>query len=164
MFGFIVIVALLWILIGCWLWSKRQAGSVLLNLGRSRRHKVALFLAGPYLLLAIVDLVRLLFEAATEMDEVFFSLVLLSLGVYLLLLGLSGSQIREAGIVGDGRCLKWNQIESYGWAEKTLTVRVKRRWHAFRTVLSYRIHTPHKHAVNSILARYLQEDPSGMGD
>ncbi len=161
MFGFIVIVALLWILIGYWLWSKRQAGSVLLNLGRSRRHKVALFFGVLYMLLAIVGL---LFEAGTGLEEVSLVLMLLSLGVYLLLLGFSGSEIREAGIVGDGRRLKWNQIESYGWAEKTLTVRVRRRWYNIRKVLSYRIRTPHTHAVNSILARYLQEDPSGMGD
>ena len=164
MFWFILIVALLWILIGCWLWSKRHAGAALLSLGRSRRHKVSLFLAGLYMLLAIVDLVWLLFEAATELDEVSFSLVLLSLGVYLLLLGFSGSEIREAGIVGDGRLLKWKQIESYEMGEKTLTIRLKRRWYNIRTVLSYRIHTPHKHAVNSILARYLQEDPSRTSD
>ena len=164
MFGFIVIVALLWILIGYWLWSKRQAGSVLLNLGRSRRHKVALLFGVLYMLLAIVGLVGLSFEAGTGLEKVSLVLLLLSLGVYLLLLGFSGSEIREAGIVGDGRLLKWKQIESYDVGEKTLTVRLKRRWHAFRTVLSYRIHTPHKHAVNSILARYLQEDPSRTGD
>ncbi len=62
MFGFVVIVALLWILIGYWLWSKRHAGSVLLKLGRSRRHKVALSFGVLYMLLAIVGLVGLLFE------------------------------------------------------------------------------------------------------
>ena len=62
MFGFIVIVASVWILIGYWLWSKRQAGSKLLNLGRSRRHKVALLFGVLYMLLAIVGL---LFEAGT---------------------------------------------------------------------------------------------------
>ncbi len=116
------------------------------------------------MLLAIVGLVGLSLEARTGLDEVFFSLVLLSLGVYLLLLGLSGSEIREAGIVGDGRLLKWEQIESWGFGEKTLTLGLKRRWYNFRTVRSYRVHTPHKNTVNSILARYLQEDPSGMGD
>jgi hypothetical protein len=161
MFGFIVIVASVWILIGYWLWSKKQAGSKLLNLGRSRRHKVALLFGVLYMLLAIVGL---LFEAGTGLEEVSLVLMLLSLGVYLLLLGFSGSEIREAGIVGDGRLLKWKQIESYEMGEQTLTVRLKRRWQAFRTVLSYRIHTPHKHAVNSILARYLQEDPSRTGD
>jgi hypothetical protein len=161
MFGFIVIVASVWILIGYWLWSKKQAGSKLLNLGRSRRHKVALLFGVLYMLLAIVGI---LFEAGTGLEEVSLVLTLLSLGVYLLLLGFSGSEIREAGIVGDGRLLKWNQIESYGWAEKTLTVRLNRRWYAFRTVLSYRVHTPHRHAVNGILARYLQEDPSRTGD
>jgi len=161
MFGLIVIVALLWILIGYWLWSKRRAGSALLRLGRSRRHKVALFFGVLYMLLAIVGL---LFEAGTGLEEVSLVLTLLSLGVYLLLLGFSGSEIREAGIVGDGRLLKWEQIESWGFGEKTLTLGLKRRWYNFRTVRSYRVHTPHKHAVNSILARYLQEDPSRTSD
>ena len=164
MFGFILIVASVWILIGYWLWSKRPAGAALLSLGRSRRHKVALFLGVLYMLLAIVGLAGLSFEAGTGLEEVSLVLMLLSLGVYLLLLGFSGSEIREAGIVGDGRLLKWKQIESWGLGEKTLTLGLKRRWYNFRTVRSYRVHTPHKNTVNSILARYLQEDPSRTGD
>ncbi len=83
-----------------------------------------------YMLLAIVGLVGLSFEAGTGLEEVSLVLMVLSLGVDLLLLGFSGSEIREAGIVGDGRLLKWKQIQSYEMGEKTLTVRLKRRWHA----------------------------------
>ena len=57
------------ILIGYGLWRRRQAGSVLLNPGRSISHKLFLGIGGLFMLLSIVELVELLLGAGTELTE-----------------------------------------------------------------------------------------------
>lgn len=146
----IVVTVIVWIAIGYGLWCKRQAGSVLLSLGRLSRHKMFLVL-GVLVILALIPFVWDLLRAGAELKEVSYVLTGLSVGVYWLFSGLSGLEIREAGIFCDGRLLKWERIESYEWEEKALTVRVKRRWP--RTV-SYPVPPLHRHAVNDLFAQH----------
>ncbi len=157
MFGSVVIIAVAWIAIGYGLRSKKQAGSVLLSLGRSTRHKMFLFFAGLWILLLVSPLWDLV-EAGTELDGVFDFLGMLSFGVFILFLGWSGPQILEAGIFSDGQLLKWERIESYELGERTLIVRIsrwKRRWSVGPKVLIYRVRPLQKDAVNDLLAQHV---------
>ncbi len=148
------------ILIGYGLWRRGQAGSVLLNPGRSSSHKMFVVLGGLFMLLSIVELVELLLGAGTELTEVFLPLGMLSFGAYFLFIGWSGVEFREAGIFSFGQLVKWERIESYEFGVKTLTVR--QRWW-FQTV-NLPVRPLYKDAVSDLLARCLQEDPSRTGD
>ena len=147
----IFIIVTMGALIGYLLWSKRQAGSVLLKLGRSKTNKLFLGWGVVMILIAISDLV----EAGIELTEVFGPLGMLLFGVSVLLLGWSGLEIREAGIFSDGQLLKWERIESYDFGEKTLIVTWKRRWYDLRTGFSYRVPPLQKDAVRDLLAQHV---------
>lgn len=83
--------------IGHLLWSKRQAGLVLLKLGRSRRHNLFLVGGALFILMAGWDLL----EAAPVVDA--GPLWGLFTGIFFILLGWSGPKIREAGIFSPDR-------------------------------------------------------------
>lgn len=140
------------ILIGYGLWRRRQAGSVLMNLGRSSRHKMFLGIGVLLILLSIVELVSSFVENGTDAVDVSSIVWGLSFGVFFLFMGLSGLEIREAGIFSDGQLLNWERIESYEWGEKALTVRLKRWW--FKTV-SFPVPRLHRDAVSDLLAQHI---------
>lgn len=83
----IVVTVAVWIAIGYGLWCKRQAGSVLLSLGRLSRHKMFLVL-GVLVILALIPFVWDLLRAGAELKEVSYVLTGLSVGVYWLFSGL----------------------------------------------------------------------------
>ncbi len=146
----IVVTVIVWIAIGYGLWCKRQAGSVLLSLGWSSRHKMFLVL-GVLVILALIPFVWDLLRAGAELKEVSYVLTGLSVGVYWLFSGWSGVEFREAGIFSFGQLVKWERIESYEWGEKAVTV-TPRWW--FKTV-NIPVPPLHKDAVSDLLARHV---------
>ena len=157
------------------LWHKRQAGSVLLNLGRLTNHKMML-VAGIWALCGIGSLVVGLLEADFELEEVSFGLFWLSGAAYLFSVGLSCLEIREGGILYSDRFVKWERVESYKWEGEnnidvilfpkrfvTLTVSVRRRL-PFSRAISLSIPSIHKDAVDNLLAQYVSGATSEVGN
>ena len=131
---------------------KRRADSVLLDLGRTKWHKIMLVLAGLNAFEAISSLV----SSGIGMEGGSSSLFRLSLSALFFFLGLGHLEIKETGISYFGRVLKWKRIESYGWMDHTLMIKVRRRLLFSRT---FRLPIPsvHKSAVDSLLARYVSD-------
>ena len=147
----LLFIAGIWLAMGYGLWRRRQAGSVLLNLGRSSRHKMSLGIGVLMIFYSIVQLVSFFVDNAADAVDVSSIVWGLSFGVFFLFVGLSG-EIREAGIFSDGQLLKWERIKSYEWGEKALTVRLKRRW--FKTV-SFPVPPLHRDAVSDLFAQHV---------
>ena len=82
------------------------------------------------------------------------SLFRLSLSALFFFLGLGHLEIKKTGISYFGWVLKWKRIESYGWMDHTLMIKVRRHLLFSRT---FRLPIPsvHKGAVDSLLARYV---------
>ncbi len=87
---------------------KRRADSVLLDLGRTKWHKIMLVLAGLNAFEAISSLV----SSGIGMEGGSSSLFRLSLSALFFFLGLGHLEIKETGISYFGRVLKWKRIES----------------------------------------------------
>jgi hypothetical protein len=151
------------------LWSKWQAGSVLLDLGRPESHKQNIRLGIIWMLLGILwlapELLKLLIEYNSE-TEIDYSLGLLwlLLGILMLLTGLIHNIIGERGVfllrersILFIRFIKWKRISSYEWHGSTLTLRIKHPL-PFLQTLSFLIQVHHKDTVDSLLAKYAQGD------
>ena len=138
-------------------WRKRQAGSVLLHLGRFTSHKSILVVGGIWALCGIGSLVFGLSESNAGLKEVFYGLFWLSGAACFFSVGLSRSEIRERGILYLGRFVKWKRVESFKWEGKndhTLTIWLRKRLLSFRTI-SLSIPSVHKDAVDSLLAQHI---------
>ena len=149
----------LWAYIGTLRWRKRRAGSVLLDLGRTRTHKMFLVIGGVAAGFNMLVLGGSLWPINDELgvEDVSRYFCWISWGVFMLLLGLRHSEIRESGIFHLDRFLKWKSIESYEWEGKdglTLTFRAKRRLPFLRRV-SLGIPSVQKDNVNSLIAEHL---------
>ena len=147
-----------------WLRHKKQAGSVLLDLGRTKLHKIFLVTGGFGVVTFIISLVESLLDAGGVLGikEVSISLFWLLFGVTFLVSGLSHFEIRECGILYFERFVNWEKIESYEWEGEsglTLTLRVRGRLSFLRT-LSLPIPAIHKETVENLLAQNLPSDKS----
>jgi len=154
---------------------KRQAGSVLLNLGRLTSHKGMLVAGGIWALCGIGLVVGFL-ETDVELKEVSFGLFWLSGAAYFFSVGLSRLEIREGGILYSDRFVKWERIESYKWGGEnnidvilfpkrfvTLTISGRQR-SPFSRAISLSIPAIHKDAVDSLLAQYVSGATSEVGN
>jgi hypothetical protein len=160
-FFYLIMTVVFWTYFIIWLMRKKQAGSVLLDLGRSVQHKMILIAGGAFMLLGIMDLVEL-FEPGSGIGirDVFEGLFFLSYGVLMLVWGLSHFEIRESGILILDRFVNWKQIKSYEWEGKngfTLTLRIRQRFPLFPT-RSLVVPALHKDTVENLLEKYLQGD------
>lgn len=150
-----------WVLFVTWLRRKRQAGSVLLDLGRPKGYKQYLF-GGCFGMLVFIGKIVDILEAGGEIgiNDISYSLILLSCGVLGIFFGLSHFEIREGGILYLDRFAKWKKIESYEWTGENdlfLTLRFRQRFPFFRTQ-SLPIPDFYKDTVKNLLARHLQGD------
>ena len=136
-----------------WLWQKRHAGCVLLDLGRTAKHKGWLILGVSSTLIGIglmasAIVLRDYGDSTREVRLVLFYLSLTALalgglgtGTYFSFdfFGLSRFRITETGIFL-GRFLKWERIESYEWggeSDHTLTVKIRSRLPFFHNTLMF---------------------------
>ncbi len=147
----------------CWgsllyrLQRKRQAGSLLLGLGRLPRQRLFILGGG---LLALTGLLRMTNPRAADYPvkgSVFGSFALI-FAAYFLILGFYRLEVKERGILGFFGLVTWERIESYRWegeSGQTLTLWVSRpRFPWFRD-MSWRISPAHKEQVQTILAQRL---------
>ena len=162
-FFYLVWSALLWAYIAAWVWRKRRAGAVVLDLGRSKTLKTNLVLGGLIVGLHLFVLVGDLLwkEGPLGVEEVSRYFCLISSGVSMLLLGLSHSEIREEGISYCGLILPWKKCESYQWEgqdQGTLTIWVKRGLlNPFLPSWRFSLGIPsgHKDTVHSLVAEHI---------
>jgi|GEM_PF-4838662 hypothetical protein len=155
----------LWAYIAAWLWRKGRAGAVLLDLGRSKTHKMFLVLGGLGAVSNLIPLVGSLsvFSDESGVEDVYRYFFGVSFGICMLFLGLRRSEIREFGILYFDRFLKWKSIESYEWEGKdglTLTLRSTRRLPFCRRA-SFGIPAVQKDNVNRLLAEHVSSGTEG---
>ena len=157
-----------WAHIVTWPRRKRQAGAVLLDLGRSSMHKFYL-VVGCFVLIGIGSVRDALSEAGGEIgiDAISLSLFHLSVVALLLFSGLSGWKVRERGILHFDCLVKWKHIESYAWGgnggHTTLALRIRRRLPFFGT-LRLRVPSTHKDALDSLLAEHVPSATTEAGN
>jgi hypothetical protein len=157
-----------------WLWQKKQAGSVLLDLGPSARRKGWLILGISSVLigLGLMASAIILKDYGDSTREVRLMLFFLSLAALLpggiglrMYLGLGRFRITESGIFL-GQFLKWERIECYEWGgknDRTLTVKIRSRL-PFVQPTSLEIPAVHKANVDDLLAEHLSDVTTGVGN
>lgn len=111
-------------------WRTKQAGNILLNLGRSKLKKFEIIGGVAMLLTGIYSLIDNTIMNAPEINGILYSICFLSLGMLTLFVPLRGWKIREKGITGGWSFIPWEKIESYEWGqdkEHVLSLRLKWR-------------------------------------
>ena len=133
--GFLIIFSLyMWANIAYFCVRAKQAGRILLEVGRPRGGLVlgiigticAVF-AGSNLI--IQSLSSKSIETAQQVRNISFSLFCFSLGAHIFTIWILRWSIRERGIISYGRIIKWAKIEGFHWdtaRENTLVLKVKR--------------------------------------
>jgi Domain of unknown function (DUF5673) len=149
-----------------WFFQKREAGELLLCIGKTEESKILLYGLPlgmlPLLALMVWKLVERIsrgFPQGSSLAEdatrviFFFSFV-----VYFIFLGLGKLEFRENGICYMRRFYTWHSIESYNWNQLksgTLRIRLKSRFPLFAGFLNMNMNLtiPFKHrdAVDHIL-------------
>lgn len=168
---FMLFSVILWISILTWPRRKRQAGSLLWNLGRPTTHRVMLLASLLFVLSAILQtslffgLARKGFSEGYNLPEYYLSQIILywTTAFYFYWAGLSRLQLRENGIYFKFGLIRWQQIASYKWeGEKnnTLTVWLKQRVPLFQT-RSWVIPLVHKAVIERILDQYISSGTRG---
>ena len=160
--GSILMIVLVCAFIFTWLRHKKQAGSVLVDLGRTKLQKGLLFGGGCFVVSSIGSVVTSFLDAegVLGIKEVSFGLLWLFSGVVMFLQGLSHLEIRKGGIFYLGNFFKWEKIESHVWEGEnglTLTLLV-RKLLPFGRTLSLPIPANHKEAVENLLERYVPSE------
>lgn len=164
----IVFSAIAWTYIVSWPRRKRQAGSLLWNLGRPVTYRSLLIAGVLFLISAIlqttmfIDLARKGFSGSYESPEYYLSQAFLywSTAISCFWAGLSKLELREKGIYFKFGLIKWQQIASYKWEGakgNTLTVWLKQRFPFFPT-RSWQIPLVHKSTIERILAQHLSSE------
>jgi len=140
------------VLIVTWLWSKMQAGSLLLVLGQQNK---VMMLVG----IATVLMVIPIFILGQSPDRFIYGYYNLVSGIYLLLYSLSSLEIREKGIWSHGSLIRWEQIESYVWkinTNITLMVKFKQPLYLSKTrFLRLAILSHNQEPMTRLLRKYL---------
>ena len=133
--GFLIIFSLyMWANIAYFCVRAKQAGRILLEVGRPRGGLVlgiigticAVF-AGSNLI--IQSLSSKSIETAQQVRNISFGLFCFTLGAYVFTIWLLSWSIRERGIIAYGRIIKWANIKEYHWdtaRENTLVLKIKR--------------------------------------
>jgi len=164
----IVFSVIAWAYIVSWPRRKRQAGSLLWNLGRPSTYRSMLVAGALFLISAIlqtsmfIDLARKGFSGSYGSPEYYLSQAFLywSAAIYFFWAGMSRLQLRENGIYFKFGLIKWQQIASYKWEGakgNTLTVWLKQRFPFFPT-RSWQIPLVHKSTIERILAQHLSSE------
>ena len=134
-----------------------QAGSVLLDLGKSTKQKLRLIFAICFLVVIFPVCIKAL-KVFDKIDIEDGLSVLLA--VSFLLLEFTHNTIREHGIICAERFIKWEHIKSYEWEGEnylTLKLSIKHRFSPFRN-LSLTIPIHQKDIMKNLLAQYLKGD------
>ena len=167
---FSIFIVAYWAYFVNWLRRKRQAGSVLLDLGRPKRHKTSIKFGVMAMLLGFFWLVLALSkpflesDSETEIAFVYLGPFWLSIGITSFIAGLSHFEIREGGIIFLEFAKKWEQIKSYEWEGEnglTLIFRFRQRLPFFRT-RSIPIPAHHRNSVDNLLAQYVKGDGNSI--
>ena len=147
----------------CWgsllyrLQRKRQAGNLLLDLGRLPRQRLFILGGGLIAWAGLLDMARPR-AADYPLKGPVFGLFALSFAAYFLILGFCKLEVRERGILGFFGLVIWERIDSYRWegeSGQTLTVWVSRPRLPWFRDMSWRIPPAHKEQVETILAQRL---------
>lgn len=149
-----------------WLWRKKKAGFLVLDLGRTVNNKILLGLGLIETLSASAFTFVFLDQVSSEtnysgMDEIY----LLSLAIFLWTLaifffgrGVSRLQIRENGLCYQCSILNWHKIISYAWEESKpsiLTFRLQQKSPFLPKLVSLKIPPDKQNEVEYILANYV---------
>lgn len=156
---------ILWIRILTGSLSKRQAGSLLWNLGRPSTDRVMLiagvlcFFGAMLQTVVFIGLARKGFSGRYESPEYYISQLIFywTVAFYFFWAGSSRLQIRENGIYFKSGLIKWEQITSYQWEGangNTLTVWLKQRL-PFLPTRSWKIPLIHKSTIERIITQHL---------
>jgi hypothetical protein len=130
---------------------KRQAGSVLLNLGWSKAQKMEIFLGCVFI---IQNIISLLSEHPDETIGIVPSVI----GGMLIIVGSNNFEIREGGIFYLDIAKKWEHVKSYDWEGKdslSLTLNIRTSLPFFK-IRSIPIPAQHKQTVENLLVQYVQ--------
>jgi len=149
--------------------SKPNAGRVLLDLGRSKIH-VAMLIVATILLIAvgirIFEVLNsgLLQSGAADiiLREISQAFCFLSVGVFVLAMGVKRFQITEKGILFFARLIRWQRIKSYKWEGRAgliLTLKISKHWPIFNQC-SLPIPHWYKDSVEELLAQNISESTS----
>lgn len=167
---FLTLIVAYWVYFISWLRRRGQAGSVLLDLGGSKRHKTSIILGIMGMLLGtfwlVLVIVRRFLEPGSEVEIsfVYQGPFWLSIGITSFLVGLSHFELREGGVFYLDIAKKWERIESYEWEGEnglTLILKFRQRLPFFRT-RSMPIPAHHKNKVDNLLAQYVKGDRNSI--
>lgn len=153
--------------VGIWLLSwpfrKRNAGRLLLALGKTLQNKLILWTAWLVIGFAahmtwmlLGELIR--FPESTTPIEVAIKIIFCwSFAVYTLLLGLNGLEIRENGLCFLLTVIPWRRIQSYVWQPshpKLLTIQFE-RLPLLPTTMNIKVPGQHRDTVDRIMATHI---------
>jgi len=135
---------------------ERQAGPVLMALGRDRASLIGWLAACVVALMSFLEILSGTGDSLRLASEgAFWS----AMGGYLLLVWYDGRQLREGGIVSYGVLFRWNKIQGYDWKGEVLSVWVNRRWPFSRVPVPVKIPPHRKNAVDQILRERVNTEP-----
>jgi hypothetical protein len=155
----------LWLFLCTWLWRRRQAGILLLDLGRVRQTQ---WFGGVGLLLLLgggLLLVTSLRTADFDRKVVLLCVLLSSLGSLLVSMWLSRVEIRTKGIWSFGCLIPWASIFSYEWTTKRGEILVlKLRGPVWSFAVRYPLTATAKEDIEHLFAQYLARGGSKTQD
>ena len=133
---------------------QRQAGAVLMDLGRDRASLIAWI---AFFLAALLSLVEIPSQSGETIRLVSEEMFFLFYGGHFLLMWYDGRQLREGGFLSQGALFRWDKIQRYDWkGGRTLSLSLNRRWPFSRVPVLLRISSDQKEAVDQILRERLQ--------
>jgi hypothetical protein len=148
-----------------WYWRKRQAGSLLLQLGRLSANKFMFWIGVFEAVIAILQSALFIAQVSdgfSSYDSLVSSLaqvvIYWTMAIVFISFGLSRLELRENGICYTFLLTRWERITSYAWEKSknsTLTIRFKPRFPFFLGFGSIPIPSAHKDAVDRILAQHV---------
>jgi len=133
---------------------QRQAGAVLMGLGRDRASLIGWIAAFLAALLTFVLILRNGETIGLVSEEIFY----LSWGGFFFNMWYEGRQLREGGVVSYGSVFRWDKIQRYDWKGETLSLWLNRRWPFSRVPVAFRIASGQKEAVDQILRERVQTE------
>jgi Domain of unknown function (DUF5673) len=139
------------------LWSQKQAGKLLLNLGEDKRAlqlNLGMFLAAVMIFPVITSVVNSQTFGREELLQTISSV--LGAGWFLLFGFKNRLSLTEKGILSSTGLTKWKQIQSHKWENSLLVVKVKTY---FGTIgLRLPISPNQKQDANNVLLNYLHNN------
>lgn len=134
--------------------ERKRSGSLLLNLGKTKKNKQLFSFGLAMVFLAVLNALI----GSLIVGELYGTIFYFAWGFYTIALGISGLEFRKNGIWFMCSLIKWKRIRSYVWdvdSVNVLTIQLKSRFPLSPASTSLAIPERYRDAVNQILNEHL---------